>query len=480
MVNAMGYLFLREGAKKMSKQNNSILETMSVNSLIMKFSIPCILSLLVSSLYNIVDQIFIGRGVGYLGNGATNVVFPITVIALAIALMIGDGCAAFLSICQGKKEQQKANSSVGNAILLLLIASLLLVVFFICFRDSILYTFGATENIYDYAVTYFDVIVIGIPFYIFANGLNSVIRADGAPQFAMITTLIGCVMNIILDPIAIFVLHMGVYGAAIATILGQIVSAVCAIYYVFHAKTFQFTLSGMKLDFSTIRAFLPLGISSLITQLSIVVIMGVMNSTLVKWGAMSEYGAEIPMTVVGIVMKVFQIVIAFVVGIAAGCQPIIGYNFGAGNRERVQEIFRKILVLEIAIGILSTIAFEFFPLQIIGLFGSESALYNQFAVLSFRIFLSTIVLCCIQKSISIFLQAIGKPGKSMFLSLLREFLLSVPLIIVLPYCMHLGVEGPLFSAPIADCISTFTALWMMHSFFVKYSQDDTVTIVFEG
>lgn len=443
----------------MNQDANQYLAKEPIGKLMMKFSVPCIMSLLVSSLYNIVDQIFIGRGVGYLGNGATNVVFPITVISLAFALMIGDGCAAFLSLCQGKKDGEGAHKGVGNAIVILLASSILLTILFAVGRDGILTAFGATENNFSYAVDYFNVIVIGIPFFMFANGLNSVIRADGSPQFAMLSTLVGCIINIILDPIAIFVLHWGVRGAAIATIIGQIVSAILALYYLFHTKAFKLKKSSFSLVGNILKHILPLGISSFLTQISIVIVMGVMNNTLVRYGAMSKYGADIPMTVVGIVMKVFQIVIAFVVGIAAGAQPIVGYNYGAGHNERVKKIYKTMMMGEVMVGLIATLCFEFMPLQIIQLFGSESALYNEFAVMAFRIYLSTMILCCVQKSTSIFLQSLGKPGLSMGLSLLRDFILSVPLIILLP--LSFGVVGPLYSAPIADVISFIAVLIIM-------------------
>lgn len=312
-------------------------------------------------------------------------------------------------------------------------------VLFTVFRDPILSAFGATENNLSYAKDYFNVIVIGIPFYIFTNGMNSVIRADGSPKFAMMSTLIGCIMNLILDPIAIFVLHWGVTGAALATIAGQIVSAILAIYYLRHTKSFTLKKESFQLKASLAGKILPLGISSLLTQLSIVVIMGVMNTTLVKYGALSKYGADIPMTVVGIVMKVFQIVIAFVAGIAAGCQPIVGYNYGAGNGRRVKQIYKTIIMAEVVIGVISTLAFELFPVQIISLFGSENALYNEFASLAFRIFLSTILLCCIQKATSIFLQSIGKPVMSLTLSLLRNFILSLHSSSLFLMCCNNGI-----------------------------------------
>lgn len=330
----------------MNQKANQYLAEESIGKLMLKFSIPCIMSLLVSALYNIVDQIFIGRGVGYLGNGATNVVFPITVIALAIALMTGDGCASCLSLCQGRNDEEGAHRSVGNAVTFSLLSGLFLMVVFYMLKSTILRSFGATENNYAYAEEYFRYIAAGIPFFVFANVMNSIIRADGSPQFAMFSTLIGCVINIILDPVAIFVLHMGMKGAALATIAGQIVSAVLAAEYLFHTKTFRFCKNSFQIDGAILRRILMLGTSSFLTQLSIVVIMGVMNNVLVLYGAKSPCGADIPLTVVGIVMKVFQIVIAVAVGIAAGSQPIIGYNYGAGHNTRVKEIYKMMMLAE--------------------------------------------------------------------------------------------------------------------------------------
>ena len=443
----------------MNQNTNNYLAEEKIGKLLLKFSIPCIMSLLVSSLYNIVDQIFIGRGVGYLGNGATNVVFPITVISLAIALMLGDGAAAYLSLCQGKKDMDAGNKSMGNVIMLLVTSGLAMAVLFALFKSQILNAFGATENNLPYANEYFDYIILGIPFFVVGNGLNSIIRADGSPKFAMITTLAGCIINVIFDPVAIFGFHMGMKGAAIATIAGQIVTAVCgAVYILFRAKTFKLTWKSMIPDISIIGKFVPLGISSFLTQLSIVVIMGVMNNVLVKYGAMSKYGADIPLTVVGIVMKVFQIVVSICIGIAAGSQPVVGYNYGAGEYRRVKALFTTIIKAEATVGLISMILFELFPLQITSIFGSEDGLYNEFAVLSFRIFLSMIILTCIQKSVSVFLQALGKPVMAMGLSLLREFVLSVPLAIVLP--MFFGVEGALFSAPVADVVTMVAVIIM--------------------
>ena len=452
----------------MNQNANHYLAEEKIGKLMLKFSIPCIMSLLVSALYNIVDQIFIGRGVGYLGNGATNVVFPITIIALAIALMIGDGCAAYLSICQGKKDAESANRSVGNAVVVLVIAGIVLTLLFVLLKDHILAAFGATENNIAYAREYFDYIVIGLPFFIFGNAVNSIIRADGSPQFAMLSTLIGCIINVIFDPIAIFVLGWGMRGAALATIAGQIVTAVLSAGYLTRMKAVKLQKSCFRLSAGLLKQILPLGISSFLTQMSIVVIMGVMNNTLVAYGAKSKYGADIPLTVVGIVMKVFQIVISVVVGISAGSQPIVGYNYGAGKNERVKKIYATMMRAEVIVGIVSTVVFEVFPLSIIRIFGSESELYNEFAVLAFRIYLCTIIFCCVQKATSIFLQSLGKPVMSLGLSLLRDFILSSPLILLFP--RFFGVVGALYSAPVADVISLIVVVFMMRSVYKELSE----------
>ena len=462
----------------MNQNTNQYMAEESIGKLMLRFSIPCIMSLLVSALYNIVDQIFIGRGIGFLGNGATNVVFPVTVIALSLSLLVGDGCAAYLSICQGRRDGEHAHRSVGNAVVFITASGIVLTLLYAFFRDSILWGFGATENNIGYAREYFLYLIPGIPFFMFANAMNSVIRADGSPQFAMFSTLIGCALNVVLDPVAIFVLGWGMKGAALATITGQIVSALLAVYYLFRPKSFRLKRVSFKPDAEILKHVLPLGISSFLTQVSIVVIMAVMNNVLVIYGAGSKYGADIPMTVVGIVMKVFQIVISVVVGIAAGAQPIVGYNYGAGLWRRVKLIFRTMMAAEFSVGLVSLICFEVFPVQIISVFGSEDGLYNEFAVLAFRVFLGGIVLCCIQKSCSIFLQSMGKPALSMLLSLLRDFVLSVPLTLVLP--RFFGVTGALYSGPAADVISFGAAVLIMAMVFRTFKRLEDGEVALSG
>jgi putative MATE family efflux protein len=400
-----------------------------------------------------------------LGNGATNVIFPVTVIALSLALMIGDGCAAYLSLCQGKGDTEKAHKAVGNAITITVAASLIFTALLAIFSDQILWGLGATENNIGYAREYFRYIIIGMPFYIFGTMINCIVRADGSPLFAMISTAAGCVINLILDPIAIFGLHWGMTGAALATIFGQIVTAILGIVYLFRTKTFRLKKESYLPKGEILKGILPLGISSFLTQVSIAVIFAVMNNVLVFYGGQTKYGEDIPMTVVGIVIKVYQIVVAITVGIAAGSQPIVGFNYGAGKLKRVKELYRNIVLSVLCVGIVATVLVECIPTQIISLFGSGDELYLEFAALAFRIYLGAIALCCIQKASSIFLQALGKPVFSTFLSLLRDFILMIPLILLLP--LRFGVMGALISAPIADGVSLVVTIIVMAYTFRK-------------
>jgi putative MATE family efflux protein len=335
-------------------------------------------------------------------------------------------------------------------------------VLFWVLKEKILWAFGATENNIAYAQEYFRFLIVGIPFYTVGTAISSIVRADGNPKFAMLSTLAGCIVNIILDPIAIFVLHWGMMGAAVATVAGQIVTALLGGWYLAHAKSFRLSRKSFRFRASILGSVLPLGISSFLTQLSIVIIMAVMNNTMVHYGALSKFGPDIPMTVVGIVMKVFQLVVAFVVGIAAGSQPIIGYNYGSGNMARVRAVLSRMLAAECVVGLVSLILFQVFPLQIISIFGSGDELYQEFAVLAFRIYLGGILLCCVQKSASIFLQSLGKPVMAMILSLLRDFVLIVPLTLLLP--VRFGVVGALYAAPVSDVLAfVVTVLIMRHT-----------------
>ena len=429
-------------------EEKSIFATEPIGRLIAKFAIPCVILLLVNSLYNIVDQIFIGWGVGYLGNGATNVVFPITIIALALSLMIGDGGAAYLSLKLGEGDLKSARKGVGNAVTMVTVVSIVLMAVFLIFINPILNLFGATDTLRPFALEYGYVIGIGLPFMMIPAAINSMIRADGSPKYAMFSMILGAVINTVFDPIFIFVFHMGVRGAAIATVMGQVASFIFSIVYMPRFKSVHFDAACFRPVWKTCKSILTFGISSFITQFAITIVMALTNNLLAKYGAASIYGSEIPLTATGIVMKVNQILISILVGIAVGAQPIIGFNYGAKNFMRVKKALDIALVVSEIISIIAFLIFQFAPMSVVSLFGSEEGLYNEFAVLAFRIFLLLCPLTGFQTVIAVYLQAVGKPVKSALLSLSRQIIFFVPAALILP--MFLGVTGVLWTGPVAD------------------------------
>jgi putative MATE family efflux protein len=432
-------------------EKSKYLGTERIGKLLKKFSIPCILSLLISALYNIVDQIFIGNSeLGYLGNAATSVVFPITIIAVAFAWCFGDGVAAFMSIRQGEKDTKEVHHAVGNSLVASGVISIVLAAVCFIFADKILFAFGASHATIDLARAYFFIIISAFPAYMLANTMSAIIRADGNPAFSMVVTVVGAVINLILDPLFIFGFGWGIEGVAVATIIGQIVSFIIATIYFRNPKTFKLRLKSFAPNRGLLSSVAKLGVSTFITQMSIVVISLVCNIMLARYGAMSIYGADIPIAVIGIAMKVFTIVINIVVGLVLGAQPILGYNFGAGNYKRVRETFGLVLKWVFGVGIFFTLIFQFCPQIIINIFGAEDGLYNEFATMTFRIFLSLVTFTCVIKVVSIFFQAVGKPAKSAIVSLARDLVFFVPLVLILPRFM--GVTGALWAAPIADMI----------------------------
>ena len=431
----------------MEKEEN-ILGTEKIGKLILKFSVPCIISMLVNSLYNIVDQIFIGWGVGYLGNGATNIVFPIVVICLAFSLMFGDGTSVYLSLKLGEKKEKEAAKGVANGILTVTVVALLFCIVTLIFLPQLLNLFGCTDALRSYAFTYGSIIAMGIPFMMIGTTLNSIIRADGSPKYAMISMVLGAVLNIALDPIFIFVLKMGVAGAAIATIFSQFVKFVINALYIKKFKTIKISKDLFKPQFRTIRKISMLGISSFINQMSIVLVIAVENNLLAKYGAISKYGADIPITVLGIVMKISQILNSIVIGIAVGAQPIFGYNFGAKNFDRVRSALKKVLGISVTISTIAFILFQTIPDKLISIFGSGDELYLEFACITFRIYLMLCIANGIQIPAGIFFQAIGKSSKSAILSLSRQVAFLLPAMIVLGNIF--GIMGVLYSGPFAD------------------------------
>lgn len=449
-------------------ENSQFLGTEKISKLMLKFSIPCVLSLLVSALYNIVDQIFIGNSeLSALGNAATGVVFPIFIITQAFAWCFGDGCAAYLNICQGRKDTKSAHRAVGTGIFITICASLMLMLIFFPLKTQLLTLFGASDNSIDMAVEYFNIILVFFPIYMLSNMMNAVIRADGSPAWSMASMLFGAIVNIILDPVFIFGMHWGMTGAALATVIGQCISFVISFTYFFRTKTFKLTKKSFVPDIKTFSQALKLGTSSFITQMTIVIISLVCNIMLAKYGAMSQYGVDIPIAIIGIESKVFTVVINLVVGIVLGCQPIIGYNIGAKNYTRVRQLYKSILMCTIIIGVVSTLLFELAPQAVVGIFGKPTNIPNPedywvFAEKTFRIFLSLVTFTCTIKMTSIFFQAVGKPMQAIISSMIRDIVCFIPLILILP--VFFGIEGILFAAPIADFIAMMVAAALTVSF----------------
>ena len=407
-----------------------------------KYSVPCIISLLVGALYNIVDQIFIANAsyLGSYGNAANTVVFPLTVIALAIAVMIGDGCCAFVSISLGRKQPDEAKKSVGNSVVMVLVSSILLTAVYLALSKKIIAMFG--------------------------QAMNPIIRADGNPGFAMLSTLAGAVTNIILDPIFIFAFGWGMMGAAVATVIGQVLTALLALWYMTRMKLVRPSASDFRTSGNICRRTLILGLTRFLSQISLVAAMAAVNNMIRKYGALdpifgqTEY-AQIPMAVVGIVMKFFQIVISIVVGMAAGCIPVVGFNIGAGRKDRVRALFTRLLTAEAAVGAAALIIVELFPKGLINIFGAanESAYYTDFAVKAFRIYLCMMVFACVNKACFIFLQAMGKAVESTALSMVREIVFGVGFALLLP--LLFGLDGVLYSMPVSDILTFIIAAFLI-------------------
>ena len=462
----------------MEQKSNAFLETEKIGKLMGKFAIPCVISLVVGALYNIVDQIFIANAdyLGSYGNAANTVVFPLTVLALGIAVMIGDGCCAFVSIALGSNEKEDAHRSVGNAVVLCVLSSLVLTVVYLLFSEPILTLFGGKVNpeTYELSQEYFFWIALGIPFYMFGQAMNPIIRSDGSPQFAMAATLSGAIANIILDPIFIFVFRWGMMGAAVATVIGQILTALLSVWYLLHMKAVALEKRSFRLCGKLIPRFLSLGLTSFLAQVSLVISMAAVQNTCMKYGAMDpifgqqEY-AQIPLAVLGIVMKFFQIAISIAIGIAAGCIPVVGYNIGAKRKDRAKTLFSYLLIAEAVVGGVALIIVECFPLQIANLFGAanESAYYTDFAIKCFRTYLCMMVLATVNKGTFIYLQALGKAVASTVVSMTREIIFGVFLPILLP--VFLGLDGLLWSFPLADLLTFVIALFFIRGTFRELS-----------
>lgn len=450
--------------------DSAILGSEKLSSLLRKFAVPCIFSLIISCLYNIADQIFVGQGIGYEANAATGVIFPITVIGWGLSLFFGDGGASLLSMKLGEGDKSSIPSIAGNTVTFNLISGIILIVLCFLGGTGLLRLIGATDATLPMAWSYGTIFFAMMPLAMIQNGLASIIRADGSPQYAMLAMIVGAIINLTGDPLLIFVLGWGIQEAAIATIVGQFVSFLLCFAYLFRAKNFKVTAASFLPRWDILSRVMMLGTSSLITQLSIVVITILNNILLVRYGAQSVYGSDIPLAAFVVLMKLFQIVLNIAIGLAAGAQPIVGYNYGSGKWNRVTKLFWMVMGWTFGLSLLCTLSFECFPTFFIDLFGADSELYVEFACNCLRIYLSLLPLTCMQKGCAIFLQSIGHGKASAFLALLRDGLLIV-FSLVVP--MFLGLEGIFWAAPCADVLAFAVTLPVMASSLKKLKGEET-------
>ena len=441
------------------KPSENPLGSEPVSSLLRRFAVPSVIAMLVSALYNMVDQLFIGHSIGVLGNAATNVAFPLSMVCTSIGLLCGIGGAANFNLCMGRKDPEHAKSYVGNAISMLAILGVILCVAVQLFLRPMMLLFGATPDVIDYACTYTRITSIGFPFLIVTIGGSNLIRADGSPKFSMLCNLVGAIVNTILDPLFIFVFHMGMAGAALATITGQILSFALVVFYLRGFKTLPLSLSDLKPNMACWARIAALGATPAFNQVAMMVVQIVMNNTLTHYGSNSVYGSDIPLACAGIISKVNMLFFSFVIGISQGLQPIVSFNFGAQKYDRVKDAYKKAVFAATAISIVAFLCFQFFPRQIIGIFGSGSEEYLHFAERYFRIFLFFTFLNGIQPVSSNFFTSIGAPKKGIFLSLTRQIIFLLPLLLIFPYLF--GIDGVMYTAPIADLAAASVSIVMV-------------------
>lgn len=436
------------------KQNP--LASEKVGKLIVGFAVPSIISMVVSSLYNIVDQIFIGQGVGLLGNAATNIAFPVTIISTATALFLGIGSASNFNIASGKGDQRKAAGFAGTGISMLGICGTAIAAVVLLFLDPLLHVFGVTPDILPYAQDYVGVTALGLPFITLTNGGTHLIRADGSPRYSMVCILSGAIINTILDPLFIFVFHWGIRGAAVATVIGQVVSGALVILYFVKFRTMELSIAILKPRVAYLKEIGALGMASCINQIALAIVQITLNNILRHYGASSVYGTEIPLACVGVIAKVNMVFLSICIGLSQGCQPIWGFNYGAKSYGRVREAYRKAFQTAIAVGLVFFLCFQLFPRQIVSIFGSGSSLYFQFAERYFRIFMFMTFVNGLQPISSGFFTSIGKAKLGVLVSLTRQVLFLIPLIVIFP--LFLGIDGVMYAGPIADAAAAVTAV----------------------
>lgn len=422
-----------------------------IGKLLLKFSLPGIISMLVNSLYNIVDQIFIGQGVGYLGNGATTVIFPLATIALAFSLLIGDGAASYMSLMLGRKNEEEAGKAVAVASWLSVLAGAVLGAIMIIFIEPLCYLFGATELIFPYAKSYGIIIALGLPLSAVSVAYAGFIRADGSPIYNMIGLISGCACNIVLDYLFVIVIPLGVEGAAIATVIGQGLNSALYIAYLFKLKTVKLNKRIFKESPKSVLKVVQLGVSSFVNQILVVIIIGIQNNLLKVYGAQSVYGPEIPMTALGVTMKLFNIVMAVLIGLSSGSQPIWGFNYGSGQHDRVKKTLFCSMGVATAIISVVFVIFQLFPAQVVSIFGNQDALYTEFSVKCLKIYLLLLPVSGVRMLGSSFLQAVGKPLPATILSISKQIAIQVPAMFLLTSAM--GVDGVLWSGPVSDLVS---------------------------
>lgn len=437
------------------KQGNPLAEE-KIGRLIARFAVPAIISMLVSSLYNIVDQIFIGQGVGMLGNAATNIAFPVSIICTATALLLGIGSASNYNLEAGAGRNERAAEIAGNGLAMLVICGVSIGAIVLIFLNPLLHLFGVTKEILPYAQDYTGITAIGIPFLILTTGGNHLIRADRSPTYSMTCMLTGAILNTILDPLFIFVCHWGIKGAAAATVIGQVVSGLMVIYYFSKKRKMELKRSMFLPKAGYLKMIVSLGMASCINQIAMAIVQITMNNTLRYYGAQSMYGSEIPLACVGVISKVNMVFMAIAIGIAQGCQPIWGFNYGAHNYDRVREAYKKAFAICIVLGVVFFGCFQLFPRQIVSIFGSGSEAYFHFAERYFRIFMFVTFMNGIQPMSSGFFTSIGKSKLGIVVSLTRQIIFLLPLILIFP--LFMGIDGVMYAGPIADGAAALVAI----------------------
>lgn len=452
----------------MNKETNNPLGVQPVNRLLSQFAIPSIISMLVGSLYNIVDQFFIGQRVGELGNAATNIAFPLSTSCLALALLIGIGGSSAFNLAMGSGHEKRAVNIMGNAVVLLAGSGLVLSIITLLFLKPLLLFFGSPKSVLPYAMEYTKITAFGFPFLLLSTGGGHLIRADGRPRITMLCNLVGAVLNTILDALFVFGLNLGMSGAALATIIGQIVSGALAIRYLMHGKTVTIRRENLRIKWENVTRIASLGMAPCSNQVAMMVVQIIMNQSLKHYGSHSIYGENIPIACAGIITKVNMIFMSFVIGLSQGLQPIASFNYGAGKKGRVKEAYIKAISIGAVLAVIAFFMFQFFPRQIISIFGDGSELYYQFAIRYFHVFLFFTFVNFMQPITSNFFTAIGKPKVGSFLALTRQILFLLPLILLFP--LFLGIDGIMYAGPVADCLAAVVCFIMVYRELRNFNQ----------